>query len=72
MKLYYKDKGGEILEGDLVKTVMYNKDKIYKVEGLNTGSCYIIDIDTFSEGYKNIPAEYLIFVDRDFYDPDHF
>jgi hypothetical protein len=31
-----------------------------------------IDIDTYTEGYVTIPISDLVFVDREFHDPDHF
>lgn len=34
--------------------------------------CAIIDVATGTKGYNNIFGGNLIFVDREFYDPDHF
>jgi hypothetical protein len=85
-KLYYKpsingDKSHkiEIMEGDIVK-VDVKGDKLYKVVHLYDSDlrpllfyrCGIIDVDTFMEGYDSIFGGNLIFVEREFYDPDHF
>ena len=85
-KLYYKpsingNKSNliEIMEGDTVK-VDGKGDKLYKVIHLYDSDlrpplfyrCGIIDLDTFMEGYDSIFGGELIFVDREFYDPDHF
>jgi len=85
-KLYYKpsingDKSHkiEIMEGDIVK-VDLKGDKLYKVVHLYDSDlrpllfyrCGIRDLDTFMEGYDSIFGGNLIFVEREFYDPDHF
>ena len=53
IKKYYKDKGGEILEGDLVKTVKYKTDKVYKIEVDSQGSTALVVIihDTNSKAW---------------------
>lgn len=85
-KLYYKPSINgnnsnliEIMEGDIVK-VDGKGDKLYKVFHLFDSDlrpllfyrCGITDVDTFMEGYDSIFGGQLIFVDREFYDPDHF
>lgn len=76
-KLKYKDTTIEVLEGDIVK-VPYN-DKTYTIRtvqksdySLDFGTAYIINNKEYTDGYKTIPVSNLIFIDRDFYDPDHF
>jgi hypothetical protein len=76
-KLKYKDTAIEVLEGDIVK-VPYN-DKTYTIRcvqksdySLDFGTAYIINNKEYTDGYKTIPVSNLIFIDRDFYDPDHF
>lgn len=76
-KLKYKDTAIEVLEGDIVK-VPYN-DKTYTIRtvqksdySLDFGTAYIINNKEYTDGYKTIPVSSLIFIDRDFYDPDHF
>jgi hypothetical protein len=85
-KLYYKpsingDKSHkiEIMVGDTVK-VDGKGDKLYEVIYLHDSDtkpllfyrCSIRDKDTFIEGYDAIFGGKLVFVDREFYDPDHF
>jgi hypothetical protein len=77
IKLKYKDTAIEVLEGDIVK-VPYN-DKTYTIQtvqnsdySLDFGTAYIINNKEYTDGYKTIPVSNLIFIDRDFYDPDHF
>lgn len=77
IKLKYKDTAIEVLEGDIVK-VPYN-DKTYTIHGvqksdysLDFGTAYIVNNKEYTDGYKTIPVSNLIFIDRDFYDPDHF
>ena len=67
----------EVFEDDIVKIL--GKETLYKIHVVNNsdisfnfGTCYIIDIDTFTEGYESIPISKLVFIDREFYDPDHF
>ena len=76
-KLKYKDTAIEVLEGDIVK-VPYN-DNTYKIQcvqnsdySFDFGTAYIINNKEYTDGYKTIPVSNLIFIDRDFYDPDHF
>jgi hypothetical protein len=67
----------EVFENDIVKVL--GKETLYKIHVVNNsdiwfnyGTCYILDIDTFTEGYESIPISKLVFIDREFYDPDHF
>jgi hypothetical protein len=67
----------EVLENDIVKVL--GKETLYKIEcvhnsdiGFYFGTCAIIDIDTYTEGYVTIPISDLVFIEREFYDPDHF
>jgi hypothetical protein len=83
-KLYYLDAESklvkhkvEVFEDDIVKVL--GKETLYKIHVVNNsdisfnfGTCYILDIDTCTEGYETIPISKLVFVDREFYDPDHF
>lgn len=77
IKLKYKDTNTEVLEGDIVK-VSYN-DNTYTIQCIQNsdysfdfGTAFILNNKTFDDGYKTIPVSDLIFIDRDFYDPDHF
>jgi len=83
-KLYYKESESklvnhavEVFENDIVKVL--GKETLYKIHlvnnsdiSFNFGTCCILDIDTCTEGYESIPIYNLIFVDREFYDPDDF
>jgi hypothetical protein len=67
----------EVLEDDIVKVL--GKETLYKIECVHNsdisfyfGTCAIIDIDTYTEGCETIPISDLVFIDREFYDPDHF
>lgn len=72
----------EVFEGDVVKILdrFVDKEKLYKIQTVNNKSqysnyfltCYILDLETLTEGYRKIPISELIFVNRDFEDPDHF
>ena len=85
-RLYYKpsinsDNGYkiEILIDDIVK-IDGEGEELYSVVHLNDSDinmltfyrCVIRDIATGMKGYDNIFGGNLIFVDREFYDPDHF
>jgi len=79
-KLHYSSESNhkiEVLENDIVKVL--GNETLYKIElvhnsdiSFNFGCCYIINIDTYTDGYESIPVSDLVFVDRKFYDPDHF
>jgi hypothetical protein len=67
----------EVFEDDIVKIL--GKETLYKIHVVNNsdisfnfGTCYILDINTYTEGYETIPISKLVFIDREFYDPDHF
>ena len=85
-RLYYKpsinsDNGYkiEILIDDIVK-IDGEGEELYRVVHLKDSDinmltfyrCVIRDIATGKKGYDNIFGGNLIFVDREFYDPDHF
>lgn len=85
-KLYYKPSINgdteykiEILENDIVK-IDGEGDELYKVIYIQDSDlkpmtfyhCAIRNVDTFTKGYDNIFGGKLIFVGREFYDPDHF
>ncbi len=85
-KLYYKpsingDIGYkiEILEGDIVK-IDEEGEELYRVLSIQDSDlnpmtfyrCAIRDVVTYTKGYDSIFGGKLIFVDREFYDPDHF
>jgi hypothetical protein len=76
IKLKYKNTNIEVVEGDTVK-VPYNEN-IYTIQSVQNSDCsfdfgtaFIINKE-YTDGYKTIPVSNLIFIDRDFYDPDHF
>ncbi len=78
-KLKYKDTVIEVLEGDIVKVSYNYNDNTYKIccvqnsdYSFDFGTAAILNNKTFDDGYKTIPVSDLIFIDRDFYDPDHF
>jgi hypothetical protein len=78
-KLKYKDTNIEVLEGDIVKVSYNYNDNTYKIccvqnsdYSFDFGTAFILNNKTFDDGYKTIPVSDLIFIDRDFYDPDHF
>jgi len=78
---YYKSDSEykvKVMVGDKVKVALYSKDMIYKIKSINMstwhynyGTCFVMD-ETCAEGYYSIPISDLIFIDRDFYDPEHF
>lgn len=82
-KLYYRPSINtgyeiEILENDIVK-IDDEGDELYRVvyiqdSDLNpmTFYCCAIINAACTKGYDNIFGGKLIFVDREFYDPDHF
>lgn len=85
-KLYYKpsingDTGYkiEILVDDIVK-IDGEGEELYRVIYLQNSDlnpmtfyrCAIRDVATNTKGYDSIFGGKLIFVDREFYDPDHF
>ncbi len=86
-KLYYKPSinGGDnrhkiqILLDDIVK-IDGKGEELYRVVHLKDSDinmlefycCAIIDVATGIKGYDNIFGGNLIFIDREFYDPDHF
>jgi hypothetical protein len=69
----------EILIDDIVK-IDGEGEELYRVVYLQNSDlnpltfyrCAIRDVDTCTKGYDNIFGGNLIFVDREFYDPDHF
>jgi hypothetical protein len=85
-KLYYKPSINgnsehriQILVGDIVK-IYGEGDALYKVTHIKDSDinmfefyrCAIIDIATRTYGANNIFGGKLVFMDREFYDPDHF
>lgn len=85
-KLYYKPSINgnseykiQILVNDIVK-IHGEGDELYRVRHIKDSDinmfefycCSIIDVATRTKGADNIFGGELIFVDREFYDPDHF
>jgi hypothetical protein len=84
IKLYYSGAESklvkhkvEVFENDIVKKL--GQETLYKVlmvhnsdTNFNFGTCHIINMETYTEGYKSFPVSELIFVEREFYDPEHF
>ena len=81
-KLYYNTKINnpkyktELIEGDIVK--VDGEDILYKVTGLHNsdlnimdfGRCEILDVETYTKGYNSMPISKLVFVSREFHDPE--
>lgn len=85
-KLYYKPSINgnseykiQILVDDIVK-IYGEGDELYRVTHIKDSDinmfefyrCAIIDVATGTKGAHNIFGGSLVFVDREFYDPDHF
>ena len=78
---YYKSDSEykvKVIVGDKVKVSSSKKDMIYEIKSINDmsmsfdfGTCFVMD-ETYTEGYYSIGISDLIFIDRDFYDPEHF
>lgn len=70
----------EVMEGDIVKTEN-DGDKLYRVSCIHDsdlkvfdfGCCVIIAQNAeVPNGYNSYPIRGLVFVERKFWDPDHF
>lgn len=86
-KLYYKPSINgnsehriQILVNDIVK-IHGEGDELYRVTHIKDSDinmfefycCAIVDVATgYTKGANNIFGGRLVFVDREFYDPDHF